>query len=490
MKTKLYATKVILLLLCLAMVTAAFAACTNPKGKAENTTAASKETEVTLRTDEYGYLMDDIPEDLKYDRVVNMLGEKDYQWQYCGEEESTTDGVLRVIYERNMTVEERLGVEFHWKYVVGHWGAREGYINEIIKTCDGGTPYEAFVAYNLVPPVVASRGYAANLYETKYLDLSAPWWPSAYLEQMIVNEKVFSLVESNDYGVLRNMMAVFFNTEMLESRNLEDPYQLVKNNEWTISKLNEMIKETYEDANNSNTKDIADVFGCVTATNAKMDAWLYGLGYKLTTINNDGEIEFLISDPGIGEYIDLMREFFLADDALTYDPNMHKIFLEERAYFYAAGLLMATDIKNQNLDLHYGVVPMPKLTSEQDRYYTHLSNTHDAWGAPYNAPDMDCTSAIMECMASEAYRSIGPTYYDLYLKIRYAPDADIAAMYDLIRDSITFDFAYLFSCVFTENPKDLLKTCITDPTKSWATVYASKASRLDAEFQKIVEVYQ
>ena len=242
MKTKLFAIRIALLLLCLAMLTAAFAGCTNGSESGEKTAAASKETEATLRTDADGFLMDDLPEDLKYDRVVNMLGEKDYQWQYCGEEESTTDGVLRVIYERNMTVEERLGVEFNWKYVVGHWGAREGYINEIIKTCDGGSPYDAFVAYNLVPPVVASRGYAANLYNTKYLDLTAPWWPSAYLEQMIVNEKVFSLVESNDYGVLRNMMAVFFNTEMLESRNLEDPYQLVKDNEWTISKLNEMIK--------------------------------------------------------------------------------------------------------------------------------------------------------------------------------------------------------------------------------------------------------
>ena len=490
MKIRLYAMKLMLLLLCLAMLTAAFAGCTAKQGEGTATSAKDKSTEVTLRTDDQGFLLDDLPEDLKYNRVANMLGEEFYHWQYCGEEESKTDGVLPVIYERNMAVEERLGIEFSWKTVPGDWGSREGYINEVIKTSDTGSPYDAFVAYNLVPPVLASRGYAANLYNTKYLDLTAPWWPSAYLEQMIVNEKVFSLVESNDYGVLRNMMAVFFNTEMLESRNLEDPYTLVSNNQWTIDKLAEMIKDTYEDVNNNSRKDIADVFGCVTATNAKMDAWLYGCGYRLTTVNADGEIEFLVGDASIGEYVELMREFFIGNDALTYDPNMHKIFLEERAYFYAAGLLMATDIKNQELDLYYGVVPMPKLTSEQDRYYTHLSNTHDAWGAPYNAPDMDFTSAIMECMASEAYRSIGPTYYDLYLKVRYAPDERLADMYDLIRDSITFDFAYLFSCVFTNNPKDLLKSCITDPTKNWATVYASNSSRLDSEFQKIVEVYQ
>jgi hypothetical protein len=94
-------------------------------------------------------------------------------------------------------------------------------------------------------------------------------------------------------------------------------------------------------------------------------------------------------------------------------------------------------------------------------------------------------------MASEALRQINPTYFDTYVKLRYAPDERLADMYDLIRDSVTFDFTYLFSRVYNSMPGNLIKNCYLNPAKySWSSVYASNKSALDSSFQQIVDTFR
>jgi len=63
-------------------------------------------------------------------------------------------------------------------------------------------------------------------------------------------------------------------------------------------------------------------------------------------------------------------------------------------------------------------------------------------------------------------------------------------MYDLVRDSVTFDLIYLYSCAYSTNPKDSLKSCITKPEQnSWSSVYATNKDSWDSSFAKIVETY-
>jgi hypothetical protein len=190
-----------------------------------------------------------------------------------------------------------------------------------------------------------------------------------------------------------------------------------------------------------------------------------------------------------------MLDFYTDDtmlwDAPTYGGKAQDImFRNERAYFYSTGVFVTEEIKRDESTFEYGVVPMPKLNSQQDRYYTHLSNTYDTWCVSFNASDMDVSSAVLECMASEAYRQIGPTYFDTYVKLRYASNEKLGPMYDLVRDSVTFDLIYLYSVAYTTNPKDSLKSCITNPAQnSWSSIYATNKDVWDGAFAQIVATY-
>ena len=105
--------------------------------------------------------------------------------------------------------------------------------------------------------------------------------------------------------------------------------------------------------------------------------------------------------------------------------------------------------------------------------------------------DQDCSSAFVECMASEAYRQINEAYFENNLKLRLAPDERLAPMYDLIRESISFDFLYVYKNILTENCDTWIQNCIRQPEKyKWATQWASIGSSVTNDFNNIVAMYE
>ena len=494
--------RLLVLAMALCMLVSVFAACaTEDDGSEGDSTTASEDngnggdaTEPEGETDENGFLIDELGS-MNFDTTVRILADKTYRKQVAPTaEESEGNPIRQAIYQRNETVQERLGIEIIWtESSAGAWGGASQVLKDVETACQTD-PYDAICIYNLTPYMLAQNGLCANLYDDNYLDLTAPWWPASLLDEILVNDTLYAISESNDFGLLRNMMAMFFNVELLDARGMESPYDLVANNEWTIDKLSAMIKDTYDDKNGNGKRDAEDIYGFVNATASKRDAWYFALGYKYAEVQN-GEIVSLLDGEHIQNYIDKMLDFYTDDtmlaDTTTYGGTAQDIqFRNERAYFYSSGVFMTEEIKADESTFEYGVVPMPKLNSQQDRYYTHLSNTYDTWCVSFNANDMDLSSAVLECMASEAYRQIGPTYFDTYVKLRYASNEKLGPMYDLVRDSVTFDLIYLYSVAYTTNPKDSVKSCITNPAQnSWSSVYATNKDVWDTAFASIVATY-
>lgn len=480
-------TKVLTLLLTLCMLVSLLASCAtesddiSASAEGESTqlqTAGSSEEQIDF----------EVPKQ-NFDRTMRCLGwSNSSTTQYCGEENSE-DAVLRTIYERNRAVEEHLGFEYIWTYENGSYGQREKFCQTIEANSQGGTTFDAVVCYNLTPGLIASKGLAANLADGAYLNLSAPWWPQTLISDAMVNNTIYSVVEANDYGLLKNIMAMFFNNTLLNNAQIESPYDLVANDNWTLEKFSMLIKDLYKDNGNGVLETAYDTFGYCGATAAKMDCWFFALGFRYTTVK-DNEVLHMIDVERIGTYVDTMVNFFESDSAVNYDDTQNKMFLEERAYFYSTGLFLTNEIAKYEANIDYGVVPLPKLNDSQSRYYTMVHNTHDAWVVPFDCKNLDESCAVLETSAYEAYENIGPVYFDTYVKLRYAPDERLAEMYDLIRESVVFDFSYLFKTAYQTNPSDMVKNCINDPNKKWSSVYATYKDQWQSSFESFVALYQ
>lgn len=491
MKKTTFATRVLLLLLTLAMFLAVLAGCQATDDTEEDTTDTQSVTDA-LEEESTGLVMDDLPDDLKFNETLTILGSKGQSYHYMSEGESD-DVINNVIFRRNATVEERLGLELNFILEPGSFNEKDSFMKLVEAQNQGGTPYDAVICYNLLPYAMAMKGLCDNLFDTTYIDLSAPWWPQSYLATGVYEEQIFGLVESCSYGTLERMICTFFNEDLIKDYpQIESPYDLVANNQWTFDKLISMTKDTYQDLNTDGKKDKGDFFGfCAGGTSPMLDSWFFALGNRYSKINGDGDLELLLGAPEVSNFFEAFNQVFESNDNVLWDENGHtKMFTAERVLFYNTIVGMTSQLKET--DIVYGAVPTPKASSEQAYYYTHLGNTHDAWCIPTGVKDMDCSSAMIECMASESYRQTNPVYFENQLKLRYAQDERVAAMYDLIRDSISFDFCYLYAVAFTDatRPNALISKCITSPTKNnWSSVWGSNKTVVEEQFNSIVNSY-
>ena len=487
--------RIALVLLSILMLTATFAGCQSKEEEPKKTAEQPAATEDLY--DEAGYLKDGIPENLNFNREFTIFCGYEQFWGQGADPENTAgiDVVRQSIFSRNATVEERLNVELKWVLQKNFQSSDQNvFMQKIDADIQGAHEFDTIVSYNLLPYTLAQRGYCVNLANTKYIDLTAPWWPSVYIERLICNDQVYALVSNSDHQTLSNISGIFFNKTILEDHQIENPYDLVDNNEWTVGKLKELIKGTYQDLNNNGKADKEDQFGLATSTNARLTCWYFGMGVKLVTKNGDGELELTVNDERTGQAIDAVLDLFSTDDSFLVDTcnvdSNFGMFMDERVAFYLAVLYLPELVSDKNLDINYGAVPHPKLDSSQEQYYTHIPNNHPAWYVPTSAEDKDCSSAVVECMSSEGFRQVEPVYYETCIKLRFAPDERLADMYDLMRKSITFDFNYVFRFVFAKDVDSHIRNCIAKPNQyKWATVWEGIRVSVENDFQKILETY-
>ncbi|MBE6628761.1 MAG: hypothetical protein E7629_07525 [Ruminococcaceae bacterium] len=485
----------LLLLLCISLLVGSLVACGIENTKETDTTAdTTEETNEEEIPTEPKYVEDGLPADLKFDRDFVLLGSLNQRSHFWAEE-TATGTVDSAIYQRNSTVEARLGITIKWDFrATSSSSDKSNFVNHVETDIQAGNKIDAVVTYNLIPYSLAVKGHASNLADTEYIDLEGPWWPSEYLDSMLYNGKIYALVSSCGVGTLTNLSGIFFNNTLLENKSLEDPYTLVKNNEWTLGKLKELIKDTYEDKNQNGKDDELDVYGLCTSSAPRITCWYYGAGARLSELDANGELQLIANDTEkLNKVIDTLVDLFSTKNSLIYesDATRYTVFREERVYFYLSDIGLSSHLVNNNAKVDYGVVPNPKFDSAQTRYYTHLPNAHDAWFVPKGVNDMDCSSAVLECMASEAYRQLNEVFFETNLKLRYAPDERLAEMYDLIRESITFDFAYIYKEVLSKNCDYAIIDCIRYPeTKKWSTSWASMKDLVNTDFLKILDLYQ
>jgi hypothetical protein len=215
------------------------------------------------------------------------------------------------------------------------------------------------------------------------------------------------------------------------------------------------------------------------------------MGYRYSQKNANGEIELLMDDADLMiEWVDRFNTATASRDFLINDTKHTLAFVENRAILYMSSLQLVDEMIAKDIEMDYGVVPLPKGSEKQERYLSNVANHHDSWCVPNGAMDFQESTAMIECMASESYREVAPVYFDTCIKLRYAPDEKLYEMYDLIRDSITFDFCQTYSFVFASgtDPRALIMNCVTGKN-NWSSQWGSVGTNVENGFADILTLY-
>jgi hypothetical protein len=121
-------------------------------------------------------------------------------------------------------------------------------------------------------------------------------------------------------------------------------------------------------------------------------------------------------------------------------------FGNKRSLFCGSAFSALKKLRAYDVDSIYGIVPLPKASVEQDKYYTPASVSM-AYGIciPVNVPDAEFSAYMIEALACGGKNFVTPAYYEVALKSRAAKDDGSEEMLDLIFSNVVYDLGSMYN---------------------------------------------
>ena len=394
-----------------------------------------------------------IPEDLNYEgnEFTIVHWEPSMDEFDVSAEDQTGDPILDAIYKRNIYTEDLLDVELnfiHNQYISNTVAGMNTWCDNLQNIMsDPSTPVDVFASYSRVLSTATVRGFNQDITVYDNIDLTKEWWPSAIIDELSIDGKLFIFTGDISTNVLHMMYAFFYNKTMAEAYGLPDMIELVENKEWTIDKMIELTSMAYQDmAADGKTPD--DQFG-ITFDWWNPDAIIQGADFKILEADKSGDSYIKITEEFFGEtfdsFIDKLGDW-AKQSAVFDDPDSTGkagvAFDEGRAMFYISNLSKGFSL--QELDIDYSVIPSPLRDQNQERYRTALANSYTNYGMSRGCKDGERAAAVISTLGYYGYKLTTPAIFDVTFKGKFSKDPTMIDMLDRIRSGISFDMGLLY----------------------------------------------
>ena len=276
------------------------------------------------------------------------------------------------------------------------------------------------------------------------------------MEGLSIAGKVFYMTGEGGTLDERASWVMYFNKDVLERAHMESPYGLVREGKWTVDKMYEYVTATYEDLDGDGSMDIGkDRFGYIGQA---FNNWVHVAagGLRLSRVSSSGEIEIpaTIND-------DVLNAWATLKPLLTTEyrdiADSGSRFRAGKGTFYSC---LSGSILNMSKaeSFNFGVLPMPKLSEEQEDYWTTFSSS---WCYGYaipvttdNAPDAvsngfasgrEQAGYFLEAFFYKSMDTLSVAYYDQVVKHQVIRDEDSVEMLDIALKNKVYDPVVIFS---------------------------------------------
>ena len=437
------------LLLAAAMLFPAASCSEKPGEETEQAPAPSSEAvSEPAEAEEETALLPELPDKTFGGAEVMFLTSKHlgYDWYTSYEiyaEEMTGTLINDAVFERNTQIENQLDIRIaETKLPDCNQIARKS-----IKA-DEDT-YHVVMPYINSTISLATEGLLLNLYDVPWLDLEKPWWDQRANANMLIAGKLF--ITTGDIAILDNecTMVMFFNKQMFRDRELESPYDLVREHRWTLDMVKELAVGVTYDANGDGKMTHDDVWGLSIAGNAPISMY-FGAGERIVDKTEDGGLAFTIGSPRSFDVFDKMTSLCYDERMLSDHTTSSAGYDTVSKMFNASQVMMVTfalvDINGmRDAEFEFGILPYP-LYDETQKEYNNLISTGlvSSVSVPVTCRDTEKTGATLEAMAFGSTTTLTPAYYDNALKTRYVRDEESGEMLDIIFATRVYDLGFIF----------------------------------------------
>lgn len=471
-----------MLLACL-MLISVLVACSDDSGDNDNSDYAPKDDP---------YEKDDLPELDFGGETVMMLYWSDNLHSEFELVEPSDDMVDNASYTRNRTVETRLNIKFDYTSTPGNTNHTQEFVQFLSRDLSSGAcEYDIFGCYGLTTATCATRGLCLDLKDYDYINFDKPWWPERLSEEATINRKLYFASGDISTSFLYEMYMIFYNTDLVTEYKLDDPIDLAIDGTWTWDKFYEYCAAIGgQDLNNNGSVDSNETYGFIAEIGTLCPVF-FSADLKMFTHDNTGGISVDEScfgqkaDAFVSKFIDFMHS---SGNAYFYEPTDGKVknlFAQGSALFMTNRAAVAKSDLATKEGLNYGILPMPKHDEEQESYVSTLANGFSLYGISAGTKQEEICAATLECLASESYRQISPVLYETVMKLRYAPTADSAQVYDIVRETVQFDLSRIFHKALESIPQSLFKNAVKNE-ESWGAKATSTTRQLNNLIEEVI----
>ena len=466
-------------------------------------TAAATDAATEADTVDMSYVCE-LPDGLNYDTEVNYL----YTEGYARDDELKSDelggGIIAdAVYERNLAVEERLGVLLNFQSK-GNDTEMAATIANLVQSNDDTIDIFVIGTYTCMTPTLA--GHYLNLHTVDNLDLSKNYWNQAYNEMMTFTDADLQFVATSPtaISIFRMGYLTIFNRDLFKDYQLPDLYEAVENGEWTLEYQYNLIKDVYVDANGDSKKNVGDFFGFVVGAVTDMDVYAVSSNIHLAIRNEDGDLYY--NGDAFERLVDMSEKVsaLTSADGTYLADSFSEGFQVPIQQFAEKKALMATtmfdDIETEFeslADMNYGIAPLPKLNKEQKEYGTYIQDQVSSFGISAAVGEEDrqaILGAVMEAMSYYSYNTVRPAYYESVLSLRFMQDPQSKAILDTMFESISFDYVYATSLGgIRDSMRPILSSpnpAIASQAKQWQRQVETALRTQQKSFDRLLKQYQ
>jgi len=485
--------KTAMLLALLTLMSFAASCSGDNSGSAADTTAQNADTTAAPETTTDDPLNDNLPE-VKYDGYeFRIYTYADYDSTYAPEAENG-DVVNDAVYSRNRAVEERFDV------AIRTVNSGKTSVTDHIKSIEqlilaGGDDFD--ITTNICKHLAGQSllGYFVNLRDIDVFNFDKPWWSKKLVEDLTFNDVMYIFSNNIAYDEFAQSKVYFFNKDMVNDLGIDDPYQTVFDNKWTLDEFMSITRDVYNDLDGDGTANDADSYGLLTTTSH--NTWQLALDIPVWEKKGD-TIELVANSTKANDAFDKIFDFYYNSKGLylwhSYgeaNEPMRKMFIDGKGMF-VFGFVADAGVHYRNADIDYGIVPYPMYDERQDGYRIFFgANNANSFAIPITASDLERTGVIIEAMSAEGYKTLIPAYYEVALKAKYLRDEASVHMLDIITESRTISFSYCYDN-FTKGSMDFgMALSLTNPlySESYSTFYASRESMVKERINEVVEAF-
>jgi len=398
--------------------------------------------------------------------------------------EENNEPINDAVYKRNLYIEEKFDIKIAETVSTGTTLTTEA--RQFMLS--GDDSIDVYMLPLSAAATLSQEGLLNDLHNVPNIDLESPWWDKAVEKAFAFGNKMYFTI--GDISILDKVASrgIYFNKDMIKSYNLESPYELVANNEWTLEKMYEMSKKVHSDVDNNGVLNELDIYG-ILYEKLSLPQMYFAIGGSTVELDDESKFEItFMTEKNQTLMTRLMDMLYDTDISYCYNSSVHPrsgtTKLNIRTYFEnGRGLFWECGFNNldfmRSTETDFGIVPVPKYDKDEEFYSSFYTGGPAALCIPTTNTELDKTGRIIESLCAYSSITLMPAYYETCIQGKYTRDSEAVEMLDIIFANRRYDIGYIFT-------NTNIQTQLINLADKSDTNVASMWARLEDNFIKVI----